>query len=125
MTRIWGDKVGLWDKVKEGTKTISERSGELVEAAKIRAAIARAESEVLKKETELGRLIYKWYEEQGVGGPEEAKICEEIKALKEEIAELKERLTGDVPEGMYCKKCSAKLEEDANYCSKCGYRVVK
>ena len=63
--------------------TVSRKTGELVEAARLKNQIFNLEREIKRDYADLGKMIYEQYLESGVVDESLAPICEEI--TKKEI----------------------------------------
>lgn len=107
----------IWDKLRKGTQTVSEKSGELLEMAQIRAAITKVEAEKIREFTKLGELTYRVYNREDVADAEMDRLCEKIRELDRELEAHRERLKGDA---LVCPGCSRPLKPDVRYCSECG-----
>jgi DNA repair exonuclease SbcCD ATPase subunit len=109
--------MSMWDRLRKGTQTVSEKSGELLEMAQTRAAITKLETEKIRKFTELGELTYRVYNREDVADAEMERLCDEIRELDRELEAHRERLEGDT---LVCPGCSRPVKPEARYCSECG-----
>lgn len=109
--------MSIWDKLRKGTQTVSEKSGELLEMAQTRAAISKLETERIRKFTELGELTYRVYNREDVADEEMEHLCEQIRELDRELEAHRERMEGDT---LVCPGCSRAVKAEARYCSACG-----
>ncbi len=109
--------MSMWDRLRKGTQTVSEKSGELLEMAQTRAAIAKLETEKIRRFTELGELTYRVYSREDVPDAEMERVCDEIRELDRELEAHRERLEGDT---LVCPGCSRPVKPEARYCSECG-----
>lgn len=107
----------IWDRMRKGTQMISEKSGELLEMAKVRAAVSKLETDMVKKYTELGELTYRIYMREQVDDRQIERLCEELKALAFELREYREQLAGMVTS---CPACKRPVKPGARYCPECG-----
>lgn len=135
----------FWDRLRMGTKKIGKKSEELVstavvkseellESAKLRIAISKLETEIVKKKTELGTIVYQLYREKSENDGSVDKICEEIKRMEDEAAKLRKKLEkAEMAEefskeekngrGKVCPQCGEKIVAAANFCSNCGAKL--
>lgn len=117
----------LLDKIKKGTKVIAEKSEELVEVAKIKMSIGKTETELVKRQTELGVLVYNLYTEGKANIPEVAGLCGEIDQLMREIDNLNlqlNELQAVDKEKKHCPNCSSENQQGAKFCAKCGAKIT-
>ncbi|ACA60414.1 hypothetical protein Daud_1921 [Candidatus Desulforudis audaxviator MP104C] len=109
--------MNIWDRVRKGTQTVSEKSSGLLEMAQTRAAITKLETEKIRKFTELGELTYRVYNREHVADAEMEKLCNEIQDLDRELEAHRARLEGATP---VCPGCSRPVKPEARYCPECG-----
>ncbi len=109
--------MNIWDRVRKGTQTVSEKSSGLLEMAQTRAAITKLETEKIRKFTELGELTYRVYNREHVADAEMEKLCNEIQELDRELNAHRARLEGATPA---CPGCSRPVKPEARYCPECG-----
>ncbi|MHB1044156.1 MAG: zinc-ribbon domain-containing protein [Eubacteriales bacterium] len=116
------------DKLKKGTRVIAEKSEELVEVAKIKISIGKTETELVKRQTELGVLVYNLSAEGKVNIPEAAGLCGEIDVLLREIDslnfQLNELQVAANKEKKLCPNCSSENQHEAKFCAKCGSKII-
>jgi len=124
--------MSIWEKLKDGTKAFSEKSEEIIEVArskseelvgitKQRMAVSKVQTEIIKKKTELGSLVYDLSCKRREDSESVDSICDEIKALELELSKLENAMMDAKNQsGPVCPNCSAKASEGAKYCSNCG-----
>ena len=118
----WFDKVK--DTAAKTAKVAKEKSGEMVEIAKLSFSINELESKIDKLFKNAGMLTYREYENGAELAEDIALLMQDIDskfkdidALKSEINQLK-----NVSE---CPKCSKTNPTDANFCLHCGGSLSK
>jgi hypothetical protein len=115
----------IFNKFMEGAKMVAEKSEELVEVAKLKYSISKIETEIVKRKTELGDLVYKLYKEGEMENPGFKPLCEEIDKLHSEIEILSAQSGGyqGDKDGKACPKCQFVNPPGAKYCVECGRQV--
>jgi rRNA maturation endonuclease Nob1 len=112
--------MNIWDRMRKGTQVVSEKSGELLEMAKIKAAISKTETGMVEKYVELGELTYRIYNQEDVDNQRVEKLCAEIKDLQLELRGYQEQLAGLVTN---CPACKQPVRSSAKYCPDCGHAL--
>lgn len=110
----------IWDRIRKSTLAVSEKSGEVMEMARLRAAIGRLETEKVKKCTELGELTYRIYNDEDVENGEIEELCRQIRELDRELQDCRRHLTRPVPG---CPGCDRPAKAGARYCQACGHEL--
>ncbi len=102
---------------KSAASVVSKKAGEIIDLSKLRISLASLRSELAKQYQALGEAVYN-------GDP-----VEEINAIKEEIAALKQNIS-DIEDillsarnSVTCPACGEKLNKNARYCSTCGTAI--
>jgi len=104
-------------------KDMKRKSEDIIEITKLSVAVGSDEEKLKKMIYELGLDTYRAYTEN----PEESnctKKCVEISRLEDGIKKSKEKilvLRGTVE----CVACGAVVDLEANFCSKCGAKLIK
>jgi len=112
--------MNIWERVRKGTQVVSEKSGELLEMAKIKAAVAKIETEIVKKYTELGELTYRIYRGEEVDDQVIKKLCEELGELHQELQGYRDQLAKMTTN---CSSCKRAVKPGARYCPDCGHAL--
>lgn len=120
----------LKEELNKGAHTISVKSAAMFESNKIRNNIAhlnKSKNEIL---LELGTKVYYMKNEGAMNLDECADLFERLKAIDKVIVEkedeLKEVLKKDEEQDNNKRcECGAFLDDDANFCGKCGEKVMK
>lgn len=105
--------------VSDTAQTVVKKSGELVEASKIKYAIYDLNNEVNKLYAEIGQMVYKarMNDEEPNGNIEEKFIA--IKKKKEEIDRLSGKMSG-IKNKITCVVCGRICKADSKFCPYCG-----
>ena len=116
----------VFDKIKEHaskakdsavqvTKTVIEKTNNIVNQTKLKFSISETESKIKDIYTEIGKSVYENYKSTGEVIDDMEEKFGKIDAMAEEVNELKENVK--------CPKCGAYNHSDDVYCSKCGERI--
>ncbi|MCB6992093.1 hypothetical protein LI177_01050 [bacterium 210820-DFI.6.37] len=70
----------------------ADKAGDLVEIGKLKAKISSAKAEISSKEKKIGQYYFEQYMEGTAVDAAVGAMCEEIKAQKELIEELEEKI---------------------------------
>ena len=123
----------VFDKIKEHankakdsevqvTKTVIEKTNNIVNQTKLKFSISETESKIKDIYTEIGKAVYENYKSTGEVIDDMEEKFAKIDAMTEEVNELKEQLY-QLKENVKCPKCGAYNHSDDVYCSKCGERI--
>lgn len=123
----------VFDKIKEHankakdsavqvTKTVIEKTNNIVNQTKLKFSISETESKIKDIYTEIGKAVYENYKSTGEVIDDMEEKFAKIDAMTEEGNELKEQLY-QLKENVKCPKCGAYNHSDDVYCSKCGERI--
>jgi len=109
----------LGKRVGEAAQAAAKKSSELVEITKLNVSINSEEDKIQKLYTQIGKTIFEKFKSEGSIDPDVSESCQaiigheqNIKALKEKIAEIKGLKA--------CINCGTEMEKNQIYCSKCG-----
>ena len=113
----WFEK--LKNTVKKTAEVTYDKSGQLVDIAKLKLSITTAEAELDKLYKELGMLAYNEIKGDGVSDELKEDAVKKIEAKDAEICDLKNQLNF-VKKVKLCTNCGKELSEKSTYCSNCG-----
>lgn len=82
----------LSKKVGSAAQSISKKSGELVEAAKLNASIGSAQNKINEIYGEIGKAVFEQFKEGAELDPRISSLCDGIVGYLDEIEDLKEKL---------------------------------
>lgn len=112
-------KVNEWkEKMVSAGKSAANKSGELVEIAKISLQISSKEDDIAKIYREIGEKVYDAYKNADVNIEVEP-LCEKVDALFVELEELKSR-RAELRAEHVCPGCGKMVKEGYAFCHHCG-----
>ncbi|MBQ7668114.1 MAG: zinc ribbon domain-containing protein [Clostridia bacterium] len=106
-------------KVTKTYKIASEKSGNLIEEAKLRLQIASTNDKITDKLGEIGSLVYEDYKAGSGSYGDFEELCKEIETSEAEISKMKAKIL-KMKNMKQCEVCENPLALDDRYCSKCG-----
>lgn len=105
-------------KVKEAvsktTKKVVKLSGEAIDYTKLRLKISEINSKLDEKYAQIGLAVYEDCSEDDI-----EPICEEISKLREELDDLKLKLS-EYKGSKCCPSCGSSTDRENPYCPVCG-----
>ena len=111
-------------EIKNTADKVAKKSGELVELSKAKLNIANIKTDISSNYKILGEMIYIAQRDKTEVNPEKLdEIISKIDALYERLAEFNEIANGLMNKKL-CPDCRKANEDDAVFCSKCGYRFA-
>lgn len=106
-------------KVASTAKVAVKKSSELVEITKLNINIGAEKDKISKIYTQIGKSVYDSFE-KGEELPANYKVlCENVLSIKENIKKMKQQIL-QLKNIKICPSCTAELELDVAYCSRCG-----
>lgn len=109
-------------KITSAAKSVTKKSEDIVEIAKLNLSIGNEEDKIKKLLYEIGSELYRSYiNGQSFGELYDGK-CSEVKQHEENIKALRDRvllLKGNKT----CKTCSSIVGLEVNYCPNCGEKL--
>lgn len=114
------DKLG--DTIVSVSKDATQKAKDISELARIRMELRNKQDYLNKLFLEIGKLYYDAHKED-----EEKEFKEQmllVKDAQEVIEELKQQL-GQIKGTVQCTGCGQIMPLEADYCSKCGMKLVK
>lgn len=102
------------DQVVDGVDQVAD-------SARVKMAIAKLNRKLNEKKCELGTLVYQYYREDRQDDSRILALCEEIKALEQELQRIEtEGLGVKVPT---CPQCQSMVDEKDRFCRECGNQL--
>lgn len=86
----WFDDISK--KVGSAAQTVSQKSGELIEVAKINANIGSIQNKITELHAEMGKLVFEKFTAGEELDPRIASLCEGVAGYLDEIEELQQKL---------------------------------
>ena len=116
------------EKVKEGIgkgfETVSSRSRDLLEIAKVRRQIGKLQSEKDDAIEELGDLVYLMFTHETMNEEEIEAKCKPIEALDKDIKTLETKLKKLQSGSVTICDCGTSVPKAANFCLNCGKKMT-
>lgn len=106
-------------QVSKTYKIASEKSGQLIEEAKLRLQIASTNDKISEKLGEIGALVYEDYKSGNPAYTDFEELCKEIEESEVAIVNMKSKIL-KMKKMKQCAVCENPLALDDRYCSKCG-----
>lgn len=105
-------------KATETYKTVSDKSGKILEETKTRIRIASKKSDIDELYCILGKKVFEIYE-KGQDSKEYSEECERISEIKKEIIVMEEKIKG-LKGVRICKSCNKEIKGIYEFCPICG-----
>ncbi len=113
--------------INKGVASVSEGSKNLMEKAKLNAAISDDEKEIRSLFEKLGQEAFGLFKAEEPLPESMAAICTEIQGKQDAIKEMQEKLAAmeaareAAKEGIaFCPACGAQVKTESKFCGKCG-----
>lgn len=116
--------MGFLDSVKRGVQTISEKSDEVLETAKLKMTINKLENQIGQRKNDLGKLTYRLYSEGSIEHSDIAALCSDIDQYYKEIRTIEIQLTQIQSTPGICPACSFANAPESAFCSGCGASLI-
>ena len=132
----------LTDTAKSTANTLSSKSQELYTAGRLKIEQTQIEGKIKDKKTQLGDLVYKAYSSGLEPGSAAAAVCDEIRDLERQVAELDQKMQEEQAQGQQagqqplseqhsqqsaaaanCPRCGAMVEPGGKFCPGCGSQL--
>jgi ribosomal protein L40E len=110
-------KIGKY--LEEGVSNVAYKSENLVEISKLNMALSSDEKLIDEIYLKIGKRIYKEFKENKILDKSLLDKCAEIEVINKDIGSIKKKIL-KLKEKKQCKKCGAEMEEEADFCPKCG-----
>ncbi len=114
------DKLG--DTIVSVSKDATQKAKDISELARIRMEIRAKKDYINKLYLEIGKSYYESHKDD-----EEKEFndhMELIKEAQESLEELKKQ-SGQIKGTIKCEQCGQEMPLEADYCSKCGTKLIK
>lgn len=115
--------MNFWDdisrKISQGTKAVTQKSGELFEIAKVKMDVASEKEKISDLYEEIGKFIYSDYKKGNVKQEEIIEKCHLIDELNYKVKMLNQKVV-QIRGGSLCRKCGEVVEASQRYCHVCG-----
>lgn len=131
--------MALFDKIGNMTKSISDKTGDMLEITKLNSKINNEKNKISSLKTKIGDYYWSKFESGMTLDTEAQNLCVEIKesintitALETEIQKIKSggkeinaeaQNTPDFEVVTYCGNCGAAIDKGKKFCSECGTPV--
>ncbi len=117
MAKDFFDELG--GTLSKKAQSLTERVNSVYEAQKLRSRIAAEERMAEKLMTDIGRIIYSRFLEDGEVDSDLVSLCEEIKGHEDAADELKADAAGKKGQKI-CPACRKEVDKEALFCPYCG-----
>lgn len=114
------DKLG--DTIISVSKDATQRAKDISELARIRMEIRSKQDYLNKLYLEIGKIYYDAHKDDEEKEFQEQMLC--VKDALEVLDELKQQL-GQIKGTVRCTACGQDMPIEADYCSKCGTKLIK
>jgi len=105
--------------VSKTYKIASEKSGQIIEEAKLRLQIASTNDKISEKLSEIGALVYEDYKSGNSTYSDFEELCKDIEESEVAISNMKAKIL-KMKKMKQCEVCENALALEDRYCSKCG-----
>jgi len=106
------------------TKNVTKTSSDLLKTTKLNMNLSTEEGNLRNLYYEIGKKVHEIYQYGGSLGKYFDEKYLEIEANERKIEEIKEQI-GVIKGIRECPKCSKKVERVAEFCPKCGIRLME
>ena len=120
----FNEKLNLFGKkvsktVTKTYKVATEKSGKLIEEAKLRMQIASENDKMSEKLEEIGAAVYEDFKAGNSTYADFEDLCKEIESSEALVQEMRDKIL-EMKKLKQCAVCGSELLRDDRYCSKCG-----
>lgn len=113
----WGKKVSK--TFSKTYKVATEKSGKLIEEAKLRMQIASENDKISEKLEQIGATVYEDFKSGESAYADFEEICKEIEASEISIQEMRSKIL-EMKKMKKCAVCDTEMAKEDRFCSKCG-----
>lgn len=110
-------KVG--NAATETYNTVAEKSGKMIEDAKLKIAISGKENEIEEIYLGIGKTVYDMYKTGEDVGKVFTKECKKVDKLNNEIADMDKKILYN-KNLRICEKCGKTISTESTFCPECG-----
>lgn len=111
----------LGETISKTARELSGRAEEAYETQKIKNKISNEERQVQKAMADLGRIIYKRYQEDIPVDDAQRALCEQIDQRMEQIEKYKAVISEKKDKSRrFCPACGNPIDKNDAFCSQCG-----
>ena len=101
--------------------TVADKSGKMIEEAKLKISTSEKEGEISKIYEGLGKTVYESYKSGEDVGKVFTKECKKVDKLYEEIEEMATKILYN--KGLrLCQECGSTISLESAYCENCGQK---
>ena len=100
-------------------KVATEKSGKLIEEAKLRMQIASENDKISEKLEQIGAAVYEDFKSGESAYADFEEICKEIEESEASIQEMRSKIL-EMKKMKKCAVCDTEMARDDRFCSKCG-----
>jgi len=117
--------MSIFDKMKQGASDAARKAQQTIEIARFNSQKSSREKDMTRLYTEMGEAMFRAYLSGETVESEEtvASCCEQLKALKQEIESIDDRIKA-VKLEKSCS-CGKVVAINVNFCPDCGMRFVE
>jgi|LSQX01.2.fsa_nt_gb predicted hydrocarbon binding protein len=107
-------------KAAGAARKVMKKSNKVVEITKLNLALGEIKSDIDIMFKQMGKKVYKAYE-NGTDIPEDIEsICSEIKEKYKRIDDIQSKVA-ELKRIKICPECQKEASQEDTFCSKCGY----
>lgn len=128
--------MAFFDKVQDFVKSASDKTSEVIEVSRLKAAIAEDKKAINEQMAKLGAIFYAQYKDGEALTPDAVNICmvidkhntrveeseAEIQKINDANAEKKAAKNAG-NSGVECPECHSTNPEGTKFCSNCGAKI--
>ena len=100
-------------------KVATEKSGNLIEEAKLRIQMASENDKISEKLEEIGAAVYEDFKSGSSTYADFEDICKEIEQSEATVCEMRNKIL-EMKKLKQCAVCGTEISKEDRYCSKCG-----
>ena len=105
----------------ETYNTVADKSGKLIEDAKLKLSVSEKETDIEAIYEEMGKTVYDMYKKEEDVGKAFEKECKKIDKIKSEIDEMNKKILYN--KGLrVCANCGEVISTESVFCGNCGQK---